>query len=134
METALHYFVYTGSQHVVRTLINGDYTKVLVETDLKRDDQAGFIYVDNTKNTAGLSGQSITGRLCHGNHGCLEVSTRVPFNLVQHTGEINMTGANNSSIQLFYDPRTTTAMTRIDGYGNGAYSAPVTVTSLLGLD
>ncbi|MEZ5453186.1 MAG: hypothetical protein R3E93_10310 [Thiothrix sp.] len=131
VETSWNYFVYTGSQHVVRTLTNGDYTKVLVETDLKRDDQAGFLYLDNTRNDIDLRGQSITGRLCHGNHGCVEVSTKVPFKDSSRTGEINMVGANNSSIQLFYDKLTRTLQSRIDGYGNGAYGAPILVSDLL---
>jgi hypothetical protein len=132
VETSWNYFVYTGSQHVVKGLTNGDYTKVLVETDLKRDDLVGYLYLDATRNDIDLRGQSITGRLCHGNHGCVNVSTKVPFNINSRLGEVNMVGANNSSIQIFYDKLTRTLQTRIDGHGNGAYSSPVLVSILLG--
>jgi hypothetical protein len=121
------YFVYTGSQHTVRTLINGDYVKAVVDTDLKRDDQAGFVYLDATQNTLSLQGQSLSGKLCHGNYGCVNVSTKVLFNIRARTGEINMTGANNSSIQLYYDKATGNLNTRIDGSGTGAYGAPLLV-------
>lgn len=122
VETPWNYFVYTGSQHVVRTLINGDYKKSLVETDLKRDDQNTYTYLDSTQNTVSGQGQSISGRLCHGNYGCVEVSTAIPFNFSARTGEINLKGANNSTIQLFYDKGALS--TRLSGDGK-AYGAPI---------
>lgn len=122
-----NYFVYTGTQQVTRTLINGDYVKSVVDTSLKRDDQAGDIYLDDTKNTMSLKGQSISGKICIGRFGCVDISTKEEFNTHRAQGDITLTGANNSKIHLYYDDRTGDLHTRIDGSGTGAYGPPLSV-------
>ena len=126
-----HYFVYEGSQHVTKTLVNGDYRKSFIDTDLERDDEASYIYLDYTKNTVDAKGLSSAGRICHGNYGCVDIETTIPLSFERGVGEINMKGANNSSIQLYYDKITRTLHTRIDGHGNGAFGAPIAVSDLL---
>lgn len=130
VSTNANYFVYTGLQHVTRGLINGDWIKVLVETDLKRDDQAGYIYLDSTRNDIDLRGRSVSGQLCHGNYGCVNVSTTVPYNVDYASGEINMVGASNSVLQLYYNKPTGELFAHIDGNGSGVWGNPVRVSDL----
>lgn len=124
VDTAWNAFVYTGSQFVVRTMTNNRITKIVTSSNLQRKDQkAGdAVSIDLTINTRDQTAQAITGSLCHGVYGCVDVSTRIGFSNRLQQGEINLVGAGNSTIQLYYSGGK--LHTRLDGNGTGNYGVP----------
>ncbi|SEB04779.1 MAG: hypothetical protein QJT81_04120 [Candidatus Thiothrix putei] len=128
VDTAWNAFVYTGSQFVVKTMTNNRVTKIVTSSNLQRKDQkAGdAVSIDLTVNSRDQTAQAITGKLCHGVYGCVDVSTRIGFSNRLQQGEINLVGAGGSTIQLYYSGGK--LHTRLDGNGTGNYGAPYLVT------
>lgn len=121
------YYVYTGSQDTVRTLTNGKITEYVVTSDLERVDMtANRTSLDRTVNTTTISGQKITGKLCDSLYGCVDLSTKIPFNLRWDEGEATMKGLFGSSIQVYYAKGL--LYSRVDSSGHGTYGIPTQVT------
>lgn len=115
-------YLYTGTQHAIRTLTNGILTKYVITSDLHRLDQThNRISVDNTVNTGTASGQQLSGQLCDGPYGCVRLTTRIPFRGSE--GELTMEGVINSKIQVYIAGGRLTS--RVDE-GNGRYGPPTT--------
>ncbi len=112
--------VYTGSQHLVKTLTNGILTKFVMTSDLYRLNQFDNVFsLDQTENTYSVSGTQIAGKLCHGAYGCVNITTRIPFN--GNVGELTMAGVNNSKILVYVAQNV--LVYRLDE-GDGAYQPP----------
>jgi hypothetical protein len=125
VEVPWAYFLYTGTQHAIRTLTNGKLTKFVVTSDLKRLDQWTDRHsLDMTENTSTLSGLQVTGQLCDGPYGCVDVSTKQAFN-PQGAGEVVLKGINNSSSQVYFSNGV--LVSRVDSEGDGTYGQPVKV-------
>ncbi|MEN9501343.1 MAG: hypothetical protein RI964_628 [Pseudomonadota bacterium] len=113
--------LYTGSQHVVRTLTNGILTKFVMTSDLYRLNQyANITSLDQTENTYSVSGYQFAGKLCHGAYGCVSITTRIPFK--SGIGELTMAGSNNSKLLVYIAQGD--LVSRLDE-GDGAYQPPV---------
>lgn len=128
VKTAWAYFLYTGTQHAVRTLTNGVITKFVVTSNMRRLDQyqndIEGLTLDTTENTSALSGLQLTGQLCDGRFGCVTVSTKQAFSTAGR-GEVVLTGEGNSTSQIYF--QNGVLVSRVDSEGTGHYGLPIQV-------